>query len=288
MQVIKASVLGFCFGVKRAVTAAEEAVDKNSVSHHQYEKIYSLGPLIHNPVVLNELESKGVHVLAAEDFPKAEKNSLVIIRAHGTTPDVIQTLEKNGAEVLDATCPRVHASQLLAKKWSSEGYDVVIAGDKNHGEVTGIAGYAEGNAFVVQNEDEAQNLNVSEKTILLSQTTFSPKLFEKITEILRKKNTEIKVFNTICSATMERQNALKEVAEGADGIIVIGGKSSANTRRLFETALTYCKKSILIENEFQIPKEFYALKKIAITAGASTPSSVIDSVEMNLKKNALR
>lgn len=275
MKVIKASVLGFCFGVKRAVDAAEAAVIQEENIN---KKIYTLGPLIHNPIVLDDLENKGVHVLSAEQANDVPKDSLVIIRAHGTTPGIINSLKQNGLRVLDATCPRVHASQLLANDWSSKGYAVIIAGDKNHGEVTGISGYADNNVIVLQSAEEAQTLTVPQNAILLAQTTFSPKEFDAIQKILLEKNSTIQVFNTICNATMQRQNALKEVALKADAIIVIGGKSSANTRRLYETALSYCEHSFLIENASQIPEEVYSFGTVAITAGASTPDSVIDEV----------
>lgn len=284
MNVIKASVLGFCFGVRRAVDVAEAVV---SDEENKGKKIFSLGPLIHNPVVLEELEQKGVHVINSSERNSELKNSLVIVRAHGTTPDVMKELSANGARVLDATCPRVHASQKLAQKWSAEGYTVIIAGDKNHGEVTGISGYAENNAIVVQSVEEAESIVIPEKAILIAQTTFSPKEFASICEELKcksnKSGSKLEVFNTICNATKQRQDALKEVAVNADAIIVIGGKSSANTRRLWETSLTYCKNSFLIENASQIPDEIKNFETVAITAGASTPDSVINEVVQNLQ-----
>ena len=324
MKVIRAEVLGFCFGVKRAVAAAEEALASENKSaalkdivSPSTEKtpaasIYTLGPLIHNPVVLDELKQKGLHVLEEKDVPNVKKNDTVIVRAHGTTPEIIEQLKSSGANVLDETCPRVHASQTLAAKWAKEGYTIIIAGDKNHGEVTGITGYAtyvtpeqtganQVNAkqyapvqheqvFVVQNKDEAALLAVPEKAVLLAQTTFSPESFEEITELLRQKNKDLQVFNTICTATMERQNALKKLAGVADGIIVIGGKNSANTRRLFETAQTICQNDscgktpcvVLIENASQIPQQFFTMQTVALTAGASTPDRVIDEVEQKL------
>lgn len=284
MNVIKASVLGFCFGVRRAVDVAEEVV---SSDENKNKKIFSLGPLIHNPVVLDELEKKGVHVIDPANWKDAPEDSLVIVRAHGTTPGVMNELAAKGSRILDATCPRVHASQLLAQKWSAQGYTVIIAGDKNHGEVTGISGYAENNAVVIQNLEDAKALPIPEKAILLAQTTFSPKEFARICEEIqtKSKNTgsKLEVFNTICNATMQRQDALKEVAVKADAIIVIGGKSSANTRRLWETALTYCSNSYLIENASQIPSEIKNFETVAITAGASTPDSVINEVVQNLQ-----
>lgn len=281
MQIIRAEVLGFCFGVKRAVSEAEAEVEKNK----SQKKILTLGPLIHNPVVLDSLKKQGVNILSEEEICSVKKDDIVIIRAHGTTPEVIENLRSKGAIIIDETCPRVHISQLRAEEWATKGYQVIIAGDKNHGEVVGISGYAKNNAAVVQDCEDAETLIVLDKAILIAQTTFSPEMFEKISLILKAKNKKLLVFNTICTATMERQNALKKLKGQADGIIVIGGKTSANTRRLFETAKTCAERAALIEDSSQIPEEFYKLKTVAITAGASTPDSVIQNVENKLCEN---
>ncbi|MCR5762013.1 MAG: 4-hydroxy-3-methylbut-2-enyl diphosphate reductase [Treponema sp.] len=281
MKVIRASVLGYCMGVRRAVDAAEKSLQENESFHRE---IYTLGPLIHNPTVLKNLEDRGLKVLTKENLSDAGDSSIVIIRAHGTTPVIMRRLEQASVHVVDATCPRVHLSQKRAAEWSSKGYAVIIAGDRNHGEVTSIIGFAEENSvktFVVQNADDANKISVPEKAILIAQTTFSPNEFCKIAEILQSKNNKIEVFNSICSATLERQNALKQLAGQVDGILVIGGKNSANTRRLFETAASLCHAA-LIENENQIPSEFYEMGIVGITAGASTPDEVIDKTEKEL------
>jgi len=288
MNVIRASVLGFCFGVKRAVSAADEALKENMPAVSK-KRIFSLGPLIHNPAVHDELKTKGLEVIDESSVDSLEKNDVVVIRAHGTTPAVMQKLTACGVKVLDETCPRVHASQLLAAKWASSGYTVIIAGDKNHGEVTGISGYAsnvsdETHVVVVQNKAEAAEITVPQNAVLLAQTTFSPESFAEIASTLKEKNKNLLVYNTICSATLERQNALRELAGKADGIIVIGGKNSANTRRLYETAQSICANAALIENASQIPEKFFALETVALTAGASTPDSVIDKVAETLQK----
>lgn len=282
MNVIRAPVLGFCFGVKRAVTAAETALTQHMGGT---QKIYTLGPLIHNPEVLASLERRGLTVIAEEDIDVLPSNATVIIRAHGTTPCILEKLQAHHTVILDETCPRVHASQLLAKEWADKGYQIIIAGDKNHGEVMGISGYADNKALVLQNEAEAAECTVKQNAILLAQTTFSPVVFEQMTAILTAKSGNLKVFNTICTATMERQNALKALVGKADGIIVIGGKNSANTRRLFETAQNSCPNAVLIENASQIPERFFSLSTIALTAGASTPDNVIDEVEAALTSN---
>lgn len=280
MEIIRARVLGFCFGVRRAVDTAKNAVAGNADSS---KKIFTLGPLVHNPVVMDSLRKNGVQVLSGTDFSMVDGSSVVVIRAHGTTPDIIDSLKSKNAEILDATCPKVHLSQKRAAEWSLKGYDVIIAGDKNHGEVLSISSYAKNKCTVIENAEEASKIKVSEKAILIAQTTFSPVEFEKIKNILSGKNPALVVFNSICSATMERQEALAELKGRAQGIIVIGGKNSANTKRLYESALKICPKVVLIEDAEEIPEYFLALNKVAVTAGASTPDSTIDKVELFLK-----
>lgn len=280
MEVIKADVLGYCFGVRRAVDAANEALESKNSS----QSVYSLGPLIHNPTVLNTLHSKGLQILNTENISSIEENALVVIRAHGTSPEILKALEKKGARIVDATCPRVHSSQNLAAKAGEQGIPVIIAGDRNHGEVTGIAAFAGKNVIVIETVEEAQALEEMEEALFLSQTTFSMELFTRMKEILSKKITRLQVVSSICPATRERQEALRNLEGRADGILVIGGKESANTRRLFETAASICSKTALIEDEKEIPEDFFGLKRVALTAGASTPDSVIEKVELRLKE----
>lgn len=265
-------------GVKRAVETAENALNANT---SQKKKIFTLGPLIHNPLVLEDLKSRGVQILE-EDLSSVDENSVVIIRAHGTTVETKNVLAELNADVLDATCPRVLLSQKRAAEWASKGYRIVIAGDRNHGEVVSISSCAKNNAVVIENVREAEALEIGDKTVLIAQTTFSPAEFEKITEVIKRKNSRVQVFNSICSATMERQNALCELEGRVDGILVIGGKTSANTKRLYESACRICQSAALIENADEIPLEFYKMGKIGITAGASTPDFIIDQVEQKL------
>lgn len=265
-------------GVKRAVETAEKALVRDSSN---VNKIFTLGPLIHNPLVLEDLKSRGVCILE-EDLSDVDENSVVIIRAHGTTVETKKSLEQLNAQVLDATCPRVLLSQKRAAEWAEKGYCIIIAGDRNHGEVVSISSCAKNKAVVIENVEEAESLEVESKTILIAQTTFSPTEFEKIIEVIKNKNKNIQVFNSICSATMERQDALRELEGQVDGILVIGGKSSANTKRLYETASRICCSTALIENADEIPADFFKMEKVGITAGASTPDFIIDQVEQKL------
>ncbi|MBQ0039965.1 MAG: 4-hydroxy-3-methylbut-2-enyl diphosphate reductase [Treponema sp.] len=279
MEIIRARVLGFCFGVRRAVETAEKAIAENAGSS---KTIYTLGPLVHNPVVMDSLSKCGVDVIDGSSFDMVDENSVVVIRAHGTTTEVIESLQQKKVQILDATCPKVHLSQKRAKEWSQKGYAVIIAGDKNHGEVVSISSYA-GDCRVIENAEEASRLEVPELCVLIAQTTFSPVEFEKIKNILLEKNGGLVIFNSICSATMERQEALSDLKGRSDGIIVIGGRNSANTKRLYESACSICGHVSLVEDVSEIPPEFLEMETVALTAGASTPDSTIEKVEMFLK-----
>ncbi len=281
MKIIRASVLGFCFGVRRAVELAEKALAENPG-----KKVYSLGPLIHNENALRALGEKGLHTVDESDIAEIPDGAVVIIRAHGVAPSVTDALEAKRCRIIDATCPRVKASQKMVERYSSENDYVVLTGDRNHGEVIGIAGYAGENFSQIQDFEEAQSFDISDSdnknVILLSQTTYSPKEFEKIESLFRTKFRNLAVMNTICPATNERQQALLELCSQVDGVLVIGGKSSANTKRLYQTAAANCKYAAHIQTPSDIPQEFFSLKTIGITAGASTPDEIIDDVEKTL------
>lgn len=281
MEVIRASVLGFCFGVRRAVELAEKALEENV-----NRKVYSLGPLIHNEKALKSLGDRGLLIIEESDLENISNNSVVIIRAHGVAPDIIEALENKKCNIIDATCPRVKASQKMVERYSTENDYVVLTGDRNHGEVIGIAGYAGRNFSQIQNYEEAEKLEIvdqnSKNIILLSQTTYSPIEFSKIEELFHSRYTNLAVFNTICPATNERQTALIDLCSKVEGVLVIGGKASANTKRLYQTASEHCKFSAHIQSASDIPEDFYKLKVVGITAGASTPDIIIEEIENSL------
>ena len=290
MNVIRAKVLGFCFGVRRAVELAEQALEASGslrLSKGPIQKVYSLGPLIHNEAALADLQSRGLCTVEEADLQTIPDGSTVIIRAHGVAPKVITALEKKDCQIIDATCPRVKASQKMVERYTCQNDYVVISGDKNHGEMIGIAGFAGKNFAQIQNADESEKLELpaSDKinVILMSQTTYSPTEFTKIENILRTKFKNLAVMNTICPATNERQQALLELCKQVDGVLVIGGKNSANTKRLYQTAAQNCKHAAHIQSAQDIPKDFFQLKTIGITAGASTPDSIITAVEQTLQ-----
>ncbi len=284
MEIVRASVLGFCFGVRRAVELAEKALAEN-----KDKTVYSLGPLIHNENALRALSAKGLITVDEQQVGEIPSESVVIIRAHGVAPSVTDALEAKKCTIIDATCPRVKASQKMVERYSSQNDYVVLTGDRNHGEVIGIAGYAGENFSQIQDFEEAKNFEISgsegateKNVILLSQTTYSPKEFEKIENLFRQKFHNIAVMNTICPATNERQQALLELCQQVEGVLVVGGKNSANTKRLYQTAAANCKLAAHIQSASEIPEEFFALDKVGITAGASTPDSIIKDVEMLL------
>lgn len=294
MEIIKATTMGYCMGVRRAMELAEKAV-----KDYPNKKIFTLGPLIHNQVALDSLFKKGIEVLYQDKIELlCNENTVVIIRAHGVPPKTLDLLEKTKTVIINATCPRVLSNQKRASEFAKKQCTVIIAGDKNHGEVSGLEGFIQkycNKSYVIQNSSEAKQLaekldpNENSEVVLLSQTTISQKEYEAIGFQLIKKFPDILIQNTICPATKERQAALDELCKESDGIIVIGGKLSANTCRLFYTAQENTTKSEYkskyachIENPSEIPQVFYTLNRVGLTAGASTPDNVIDDVEKAL------
>lgn len=273
-KILKADVLGFCMGVKRAMTITLGLAEKNPDI-----PIRTLGPLIHNPVALEHLESKGISVFKPGS---EEKKGFLVIRAHGIPPAEEAGFRDAGYKVVDATCPRVQRSQRTARKYSQEGYHVVIVGDKNHGEVRGISGYTE-SFCVISTKEEARSIKVPPKTLVLGQTTFGKEDYAEICGILKEKNPDCVVFQSICPATERRQEALKKLLENVEAVLVVGGKNSANTARLYQTAEESGKKVWYVESANEIPPDILDYGRIGITAGASTPDWVIRDIDKKIK-----
>lgn len=263
------------------------------------KKIYSLGPLIHNQIALDRLSQKGLKILKEEQIESLDQDSLVIVRAHGVSPQVMERIKERGAKVVDATCPRVALSQRRAAEFSAMGMFVILTGDKGHAEVKAVEGSAlfaaadskpmNAAAFVlVQNVAEAQALSVlpemENNSVLLSQTTFSPEEYKKIALILSEKIKGLKVLDTICPATAQRQKALIELAKKVDALVVVGGKKSANSERLYELAKSLCAASYFVESADELPNDFGGAKAVGLTAGASSPDFVVDAVEAKIKE----
>lgn len=319
MKTIRSEVLGFCGGVSRAVQSAYDALDAAD-SCLQKPKIFSLGPLIHNQIALDKLKERGLEILLENQIDSLDKDCVVIVRAHGVSPLVLERIKARGAKIVDATCPRVALSQRRAAEFSQKGMFVILAGDKGHAEVKAVegsatqsvgkpengaenggktqtAGSAEtackpktcaGRFVLVQNALEAEALSVLPQmrgnSVLLSQTTFSPLEYKKISEILCNKIDGLKVFDTICPATGERQAALAELCKKVDALVVVGGKKSANSERLFELAKSLCPASYFVERADELPKDFGGAQVVGIAAGASSPDFVIEEVERKIQE----
>lgn len=298
MKVIRSDVLGFCSGVSRAIKSALDALGLEDAAQKP-KKIYSLGPLIHNKAALDDLQKKGLKILQENQIDSLDKDSLVIVRAHGVSPFVLEQIKAAGAQIIDATCPRVALSQRRAAEFSAKGMFVILTGDKGHAEVKAVEGSAlfaaqgckpkSGGRFIlVQSADEAARFDASAEmennAVLLSQTTFSPEEYKKIASILSDKIKGLKVFDTICPATGERQKALAELSKKVDALVVVGGKKSANSERLYELAKSLCANSYFVESAEELPKDFGGAKVVGITAGASSPDFVVDAVERKLQE----
>ena len=293
MKVIRAGILGFCSGVRRAVEMAwkeTEEMNKDGGS----KNVYTLGPLIHNPTVLKVLSDRGIRVLNDEFLPLEAINSTVIIRAHGVSPAVEKKFTRQGVRILDATCPHVKESQNKALGYAEKGFMVFLAGEENHGEITGIRGYTEAASsnsacFVVGNPEQAEEAaaelywkDQNANTVLIGQTTFSADEYKAIEAVIRKFFPRLVTLNTICSATSDRQKALRELSRKADALIIAGGKDSSNTRRLLSLAQELKKPAWLVESPDGLPPEAEKYKTIGLSAGASTPDSLIDEIEKAL------
>jgi 4-hydroxy-3-methylbut-2-enyl diphosphate reductase len=267
-------------GVRRAVELAlDEAKAVSGV-------VYTLGPLIHNPQVLESLREQGVEILPESTGDLKKKT--VLIRAHGVSPQVEEQLLAAGARIRDATCPRVKASQMKARALTEAGYFLFLAGEKTHGEIIGIQGYAP-DCVVAADPEEAEA--VAEKlyrqipyaeTALLGQTTISAGEYKAIGEGIQKWFPKLKIVDTICGATRDRQNALQELCARVDAVIIVGGKTSANTRRLLSIAQSLSKPAWLVEDAREIPREIENYAVVGLCAGASTPDIAIDNIEQML------
>ncbi|MDY0195130.1 MAG: 4-hydroxy-3-methylbut-2-enyl diphosphate reductase [Sulfurovaceae bacterium] len=275
MKIELASSYGFCFGVKRAIRIAEE---------HPNSKTY--GPLIHNKDEINRLKA-GYNIGLAEQLSDVAPKESVVIRTHGIPKHELQSLKEQNNIIIDATCPYVTTPQQIVHQMSSDGYDIVIFGDISHPEIKGVMSYGADSSrvFVVSNEQEASALHLRSKIAVVAQTTRKPEDFTKVVNSLMFTCKEVRVFNTICNATFENQDAAASLAKRADVMIVIGGKHSSNTKQLHSICKSYCEDSYLIENSSELNGKWFNNKKLCgISAGASTPDWVVHEVIDAIKK----
>lgn len=276
MEVTLAKTAGFCFGVRRAVEKVYEQADSGK------GPVYTYGEIIHNEEVVRDLEKKGVRVLHTEDELSALTEGTVIIRSHGVPRRIYDLLESRGIPYVDATCPFVRKIHRIVEQNSREGRKIVIIGNDCHPEVEGIKGWCHTVPFVVDSPETAAGLSLDEGTpvCIVSQTTFNYNNFKDLVEILKKKRYDRIVLNTICSATEERQSEARQIAACVDAMIVIGGKHSSNTQKLFEICKKECKNTYYIQTLVDLDlKPFQSFRHVGITAGASTPNKIIEEVQ---------
>ena len=280
MEVIVAKTAGFCFGVKRAVEQVYEQIEKAE------RPVYTFGPIIHNEQVVEDLAQKGVRVIDTEEELEAVRDAIVIIRSHGVGKHIYDLLEQNGVTVVDATCPFVKKIHRIVQEQQAAGRRVIIVGNPDHPEVQGIRGWGDEGTLVVENADQIENLPVStkDKLCVVAQTTFNYNKFQDLVEKFEKKGYDILVLNTICNATQERQVEARQIASQVDVMIVIGGKNSSNTQKLYEICRRECKHTYYIQTleDFK-PEITGTVRSVGITAGASTPNQIIEEVHTNVR-----
>lgn len=281
MEVVLAKSRGFCFGVQRAVETVYAESEKEGV-------LYTYGAIVNNEEVVNDLKKRGVIVLENRKELSEIKEGTIIIRAHGVARDIYEQIEKQGLNCVDATCPYVKRIHKIVEKESNEGKQIIVVGSSVHPEVEGIAGWCSSPAVILETIEEAESFipDPDKEVCIVSQTTFNYNKFQYIVEILQKKVYNVSVANTICNATEERQKEAKELASSVDAMIVIGGKHSSNTKKLFEICSNECANTYFIQTlddlHLELPK---AVRLVGITAGASTPNNIIEEVQNYVRIN---
>ncbi len=277
MQVLLADEYGFCFGVERAVEMVEGALGDG-------DTVRSLGPLIHNEQEMQRLGRRGVTTI--NEPVQIRRGETAVIRAHGVTPEVQRELEDKASKVVDATCPFVTRVQKLAARAADADRHVVVVGNPDHPEMIGVKGYAPDHAFVVRDETEVAALPRLRNPLVVSQTTIKAKTFFDTADAVKAKtNDDVQVVNTICSATRDRQEAARALAGMVDAFYIIGGRHSSNSVKLLAVCREQCEKSFLIETEEEIDAaDLTGVKRVGVTAGASTPDWLIQKIVKHLEK----
>ncbi len=286
MKVTLAKTAGFCFGVQRAVEKVYDEIPKG-------EKVYTYGPIIHNEEVVSDLENKGVLVVNDINELKNLDKGTIVIRSHGLEKKVYDEMEqitedgKQKFSIVDATCPFVLKIHRIVQQQSESGRKIIIIGDSKHPEVQGIMGWCVTTPIVVSSVDDVEKLSFSsdEKLCIVAQTTFNYKNFQELVEIIEKKGYDILVLNTICNATEERQTEASELAKHSDAMVVIGGKHSSNTRKLYEISKKECANTYYIQKLIDLDlNQLKSFRSVGITAGASTPNNIIKEVHTRMSE----
>lgn len=281
MSIVLAKKIGFCFGVKRAVAMAEEALKRK-------RPIYSLGSIIHNKEVVGVLSKKGLKVI--KDIEKIGCGT-VIISSHGLSPKVVRRISERGLDVIDTTCPFVRKAQKIAQSLSRRGYSIVVVGDARHPEIKALVDFVSRDVFVVKNAAQAKKLKFgrADRISIISQTTQSTENFLDVVKVISVKGIkEMKVFNTICKDAQERQASARQLAGASDLMLIVGGRDSANTKRLYEVSASILKDSYLVETEADLAD--LCIKPglvVGVASGASTPDWVIKKVVKKIQRKGL-
>lgn len=280
MEITVAKSAGFCFGVQRAVDSVYKELEENS------GKIYTFGPIIHNEQVVEDLNKKGIEVIDTVEQLKEIKEGTVVIRSHGVAKEIYDVLEQQKLKMVDATCPFVKKIHNIVLDESNNGKTIIIIGNDNHPEVEGIKGWVNGEVIVINKEEQIEKLSLPEQTkaCIVSQTTFNHNKFKYLVEIIRKKGYDITVVNTICNATHVRQVEAQKISSKVDGMIVIGGKNSSNTQKLYDICRNECENTFYVQTVKDLNlHELKSLKSIGITAGASTPRILLRRFVLNVR-----
>lgn len=280
MEIILGKHAGFCNGVRNTVEKANEILENNKI-------VYCLGELVHNGVLIDELSKKGLKIIKNVEEAKEK----VIIRAHGITKEIYDRLKEKKIEILDYTCPKVLGIHKIAEKKVKENCYIILVGKKEHPESIGTISFCGENSEIIEDEDDIENAiqrfkkSKLEKLCILAQTTINVGKFDKIVEKIKQKVENVEVKNTICNSTKVRQDETNEMSKNVDAMIIIGGRNSSNTKKLYEVAKQNCEDTYLIETYKELDKEnMTKFNKIGIMAGASTPKNIIDEVIDYLNK----
>jgi (E)-4-hydroxy-3-methyl-but-2-enyl pyrophosphate reductase len=274
LRIVVSEGVGFCSGVKRAIKTALDA------ARHSSDGIYSLGPLIHNPQVVEKLRKVGVTPLKR----LGRTGGVIVVRSHGASPAILERARKKGYKIIDSTCPFVRNAQKNAKKLHDLGYRVVIVGEKTHPEVKGIRSHVDDKALVVENAEQAKELKFGSKVGIIAQTTIPMDTFAGVVGEITKRAREVLVFNTICSETARRQARARALAGRVDVLLVVGGRNSANTSRLKSLCRSICPQTYHVETSDEIDETWFKRgAKVGVVAGASTPRWLVESIVERLE-----
>ena len=282
MAVVLAKSAGFCFGVDRAVEAVYRVLEEEEKKEFAERlPIYTYGPIVHNERIVEELEKRGVQVLKSLKELTELAEGIVVIRAHGVGKEIYETLEQRGLKIVDSSCPFVRKIQKLVAEHTKNGESVIVMGDPEHPEVQGILGWGEGDVIALKGVEEVEALpdGNGKNVFIVAQTTFHIDKFKVVLETFKKKGYHTSVINTICNATFERQSEARELAGKSDAMVVIGGSSSSNTKKLYEICKAICPNTQLIQTVKDLKfNSDEAIRNVGITAGASTPKEIIEEV----------